>query len=167
MTAPGQPGSEPEAEVPIAAEYGALAGHGGARARFHLAIPVADLAAAAGFYGPVLGCERGRSAADWIDWDIGGHQLVTHAVPGWTGVVANNVVDGEHVPVPHFGLLLNPLSWHALADRLVEVGTSFVIEPQIRFEGMAGQQHTMFLLDPSGNALEFKAFVDDAQVFAT
>lgn len=143
-----------------------LSGHDGGRARFHLAIPVADLDAAAVFYGETLGCARGREAAHWIDWDLGGHQLVTHVVPGWAGVAGTNPVDGNDVPVPHFGVLMTPASFHELADRLRSAEVDFVIEPRIRFEGQAGEQHTMFLLDPSGNALEFKAFADDAQVFA-
>lgn len=144
----------------------AFGGHGGERARFHLAIPVADLDAAAQFYGETLGCTRGRQDSHWIDWNLGGHQLVTHVVDGWTGVVGTNPVDGNNVPVPHFGVLMEPGSFHELADRLVAAGTEFVIEPTIRFAGEVGEQHTMFLLDPSGNALEFKAFADDSQVFA-
>jgi len=143
-----------------------LSGHDGGRARFHLAIPVADLDAAAVFYGETLGCERGREASQWIDWNMGGHQLVTHVVEGWTGVAGTNPVDGNNVPVPHFGVLMAPASFHQLAERLQAADVEFVIEPTIRFEGEAGEQHTMFLLDPSGNALEFKAFADDAQVFA-
>jgi len=143
-----------------------LAGHGGERTRFHLAIPVADLAGAAHFYGEVLGCERGREAAHWIDWNLGGHQVVTHVVPGWTGVAGTNPVDGNDVPVPHFGVLLTPASFAALAERLQAAEVEFVIEPRVRFAGEVGEQHTMFLLDPSGNALEFKAFADDSQVFA-
>jgi len=144
-----------------------LRGHGGARARFHLAIPVADLDDAAEFYGQVLGCERGREASHWIDWNIGGHQLVTHVVDGWTGVAGTNPVDGNDVPVPHFGVLLSPDSFAELAEHMQAANVEFVIEPTIRFEGEAGEQHTMFLLDPSGNALEFKAFAHDSQVFAT
>lgn len=143
-----------------------LAGHDGGRARFHLAIPVADLDAAVVFYGETLGCSRGREAEHWIDWNLGGHQVVTHVVPGWTGVAGTNPVDGNDVPVPHFGVLMTPASFHALADRLRRAEVDFVIEPRIRFEGEVGEQHTMFLLDPSGNALEFKAFADDDQVFA-
>lgn len=141
-------------------------GHTDDRARFHLAIPVADLDAAAHFYGEVLGCPRGREADHWIDWNIGGHQLVTHVVDGWTGVAGTNPVDGAEVPVPHFGVLLTPASFQELAARLQSHDVTFVIEPVIRFAGEVGEQHTMFLLDPSGNALEFKAFADDAQVFA-
>lgn len=144
----------------------AFEGHDGARARFHLAIPVSDLDAAAEFYGNVMGCAQGRSAEQWIDWDLGGHQLVTHRVDGWTGVAGTNAVDGNNVPVPHFGVLLTPAAFHRLAERLRSAECEFVIEPRVRFEGEVGEQHTMFLLDPSGNALEFKAFADDSQVFA-
>ena len=143
-----------------------FSGHGGERARFHLAIPVADLDAAADFYGEVLGCQRGREARDWIDWDLGGHQVVTHVVEGWTGVAGTNAVDGAQVPVPHFGVLLTPASFAELAERVTSAGVDFVIEPTVRFAGEVGEQHTMFFLDPSGNALEFKAFADDSQVFA-
>jgi len=143
-----------------------LEGHNGNQIRFHLAIPVADLDAAAVFYGETLGCERGREASHWIDWNLGGHQLVTHVVPGWIGVAGTNAVDGNDVPVPHFGALLAPSSFQRLADRLRDADVSFIIEPQVRFAGETGEQHTMFLLDPSGNALEFKAFADDSQVFA-
>ena len=144
-----------------------FAGHGGRRARFHLAIPVADLGAAARFYGDVLRCERGRESHDWIDWDLGGHQLVTHVVEGWTGVAGHNPVDGHAVPVPHFGLILRWDDWQALAHRLEEARVDFVIAPKIRFRGKVGEQATMFLTDPSGNALEFKAFRDESGIFAT
>jgi extradiol dioxygenase family protein len=143
-----------------------LAGHHGERARFHLAIPVNDLAAAAAFYGTTLGCERGREAELWIDWNLGGHQLVTHVVDGWTGVAGSNPVDGSDVPVPHFGVLMTPEAFAVFAERLKAAQVSFVIEPTVRFAGQVGEQHTMFFLDPSGNALEFKAFADDTQVFA-
>lgn len=143
-----------------------LQGHDDERARFHLAIPVADLDDAARFYGEVLGCPRGREAEQWIDWNLGGHQVVTHVVPGWTGVAGTNPVDGNDVPVPHFGVLLTPGSFATLAERLRLAEVEFVIEPRVRFAGETGEQHTMFLLDPSGNALEFKAFADDSQVFA-
>lgn len=133
--------------------------------RFHLAIPVDDLAAARRFYGEVLGLARGRSADTWVDWNLHGHQLVTHLAPGRAERV-HNPVDGHDVPVPHFGLLLQVAQFHELADRLRRAGTAFVIEPYLRFEGQPGEQWTMFLLDPAGNALEFKAFADDAQVFA-
>ncbi|MFC4949734.1 VOC family protein [Pseudonocardia sp. GCM10023141] len=133
--------------------------------RFHLAVPVDDLAAAARFYGEGLGCERGRSSDRWIDWNLRGHQFVTHLAPVPPRV--SNPVDGHDVPVPHFGLLLGVAEFHALAARLRELGTAFVIEPYLRFAGQPGEQWTMFLADPAGNALEFKAFADDAQVFTT
>lgn len=136
------------------------------RPRFHLAIPVDDLDRAAHFYGEVLGCPRGRSDTTWIDWDLAGHQLVTHLHAG-AGVAATNPVDDHDVPVPHFGLLLDVDDFARLADRLRAAGTDFVIEPYLRFAGQPGEQWTMFLLDPAGNALEFKAFADDQQVFAT
>jgi extradiol dioxygenase family protein len=133
--------------------------------RFHLAIPVDDLAAARRFYGDVLGLAQGRSADTWVDWNLHGHQLVTHLAPGRADR-SSNPVDGHDVPVPHFGLLLQVPQFQQLADRLREAGTEFVIEPYLRFEGQPGEQWTMFLLDPAGNALEFKAFADDSQVFA-
>jgi extradiol dioxygenase family protein len=137
------------------------------RPRFHLAFPVHDLEAARRFYGTVLGCPEGRSSADWIDFDLYGHQIVAHLVADDTGgSVGTNVVDGDDVPVPHFGLVLDPERWRALADRLRAAGVQFVIEPHTRFEGAPGEQSTMFVLDPSGNALEFKAFADDSMVFA-
>jgi len=135
---------------------------------FHLAIPVRDLAAARAFYGGVLGCPEGRSSTDWVDFDFFGHQLVCHAVAGHgAGRTAHNPVDGHDVPVPHFGMVLEMPDWEALAARLRQAGTAFVIEPHVRFQGMPGEQATMFLTDPSGNALEFKAFRDIAgQLFA-
>ncbi|WIX90161.1 VOC family protein [Amycolatopsis sp. DG1A-15b] len=133
--------------------------------RFHLAMPVDDLAAARRFYGEVLGLAQGRSADTWIDWNLHGHQFVTHLAPAGPQRV-HNPVDGHDVPVPHFGLILTVPQFQALADRLRAAGTEFVIEPYVRFAGQAGEQWTMFLLDPAGNALEFKAFADDAQVFA-
>jgi extradiol dioxygenase family protein len=133
--------------------------------RFHLAIPVDDLAAARHFYGTVLGLPQGRSADTWVDWNLHGHQLVTHLAPGRAERV-HNPVDGHDVPVPHFGLLLQIAQFHELADRLRAANTEFVIEPYLRFEGQPGEPWTMFLLDPAGNALEFKAFADDGQVFA-
>ena len=133
--------------------------------RFHLAVPVDDLQAAAAFYGDVLGCARGRSADTWIDWNLRGHQFVTHLAPGSLPRAANPV-DGHDVPVPHFGLILSVADFHELADRLRDAGVGFVIEPYLRFEGQPGEQWTMFLLDPAGNALEFKAFADEAQIFA-
>lgn len=136
------------------------------RPRFHLAFPVHDLRAARDFYGGVLGCPEGRSADHWVDFDLFGHQIVAHLTDGPADRVVNPV-DGDDVPVPHFGVLLAPDDWGALAERLRAAGTEFVIEPHTRFAGEPGEQSTMFVLDPSGNALEFKAFRDDDQVFAT
>jgi extradiol dioxygenase family protein len=137
-----------------------------ARPRFHLAFPVRDLTEARAFYGGLLGCPEGRSAADWVDFDFHGHQIVAHLAPE-ADTPRTNPVDGEDVPVRHFGVILEPAAWRALADRLLAAGVRFLIEPQTRFAGQPGEQQTMFFLDPSGNALEFKAFADDAQVFAT
>ena len=134
---------------------------------FHLALPVDDLAAARGFYGGVMGCGEGRSSDEWIDFDFYGHQIVTHLAPGAVGDRASNHVDGHGVPVPHFGIVLTMEDWQTLADRLRAAGTEFVIEPTIRFKGQPGEQATMFFRDPAGNALEFKAFADDAMIFAT
>lgn len=136
--------------------------------RFHLAVPVHDLDAARTFYGGLLGCPEGRSADHWVDFDLYGHQLVAHLDTSDTNRVRlTNAVDGDDVPVPHFGVLLAPAAWRALADRLTAAGVEFVIAPHTRFAGEVGEQSTMFFLDPSGNALEFKAFADDNQVFAT
>ena len=137
---------------------------------FHLAIPVQDLRSARLFYGELLGCPEGRSADDWVDFNFFGHQLVCHAVAaGGNGPAhGHNPVDGHDVPVPHFGLVLEMTDWEALAARLKAAGQRFVIEPHVRFRGKPGEQATMFLTDPSGNALEFKAFRDIAgQLFAT
>jgi extradiol dioxygenase family protein len=134
---------------------------------FHLAIPVRDLASARAFYGGLLGCPEGRSAAEWVDFDFFGHQLVCHAVAARAGDASHNPVDGHDVPVPHFGLVLEMADWETLAARLKKAGVSFVIEPHVRFRGEPGEQATMFLTDPSGNALEFKSFRDIAgQLFA-
>jgi extradiol dioxygenase family protein len=135
------------------------------RPRFHLAIAVDDLDAARAFYGDLLGLPQGRSAESWIDWNLFGHQLVTHLGPGGA-TTAHNPVDGHDVPVPHFGAILTVDDFHRLTERLRAGRVDFVIEPHVRFEGQPGEQWTMFLRDPSGNALEFKAFADDAQVFA-
>ncbi|MFK7916909.1 MAG: VOC family protein [Ilumatobacter sp.] len=138
------------------------------RPRFHLAFPVHDLSAARRFYGELLGCPEGRSCDQWVDFDLHGHQIVAHLdTSNVERIRTRNDVDGDHVPVPHFGLLLTPEQWRDLADRLQDAGAEFVIEPHTRFAGEVGEQSTMFLLDPSGNALEFKAFADDHQVFAT
>jgi hypothetical protein len=136
------------------------------RPRFHLAFPVNSLAEARAFYGGLLGCPEGRSADDWVDFDFHGHQIVAHLASA-EAAAATNVVDGEDVPVRHFGLILAPADWQALAARLKASGTRFIIEPQTRFVGQPGEQATMFLTDPSGNALEFKAFADEAMIFAT
>lgn len=133
---------------------------------FHLAFPVHDLASARAFYGKLLGCREGRSSATWVDFDFYGHQIVAHLATGRTAPVGHNPVDGDDVPVPHFGLVLGMEQWNALAARLKQAHVTFVIEPHIRFKGQAGEQATMFLLDPSGNALEFKAFADPAKLFA-
>ena len=142
------------------------------RPAFHLAIPVDDLSRARAFYGGVLGLPEGRSADAWVDWDLHGHQLVTHVVAAagrddTDPVAGHNPVDGHDVPVPHFGLLLSIAEFHALAGRLRAAGTEFLIEPYLRFAGEPGEQWTMFFRDPAGNALEFKAFRDESQVFAT
>ena len=134
---------------------------------FHLAFPVHDLAAARTFYGGTLGCPKGRSSDSWIDFDLFGHQIVAHLDPSAKAVAVANPVDGHDVPVPHFGVVLTMDAWQALADRVKAAGIAFGIEPHIRFVGQPGEQATMFFLDPSGNALEFKAFADDSTLFAT
>lgn len=136
-------------------------------APFHIAFPVDDLDAARHFYGTLLGCPEGRSDADWIDFNLYGHQIVAHRVARRESVAGHNPVDGHDVPVPHFGVVLPPDQWRALADRLQGHGVTFVIEPQTRFAGQPGEQSTMFFLDPAGNALEFKAFADLDRLFAT
>lgn len=133
---------------------------------FHLAFPVDDLAAARAFYGGVMGCAEGRSAEHWIDFDLHGHQIVAHLAPEAVPRRASNPVDGEAVPVPHFGLVLPMTEWNALAERLQAAEVEFVIEPTVRFAGEPGEQATMFLLDPAGNALEFKAMTNPANLFA-
>ena len=133
---------------------------------FHLAVPVDDLAAARRFYGDLLGCPEGRSAGHWVDFDLHGHQLVAHLAPDAVRARATNPVDGEDVPVPHFGVVLPMDEWKPLAQRLQGANVEFVIEPTVRFEGQPGEQATMFLLDPAGNALEFKAMADPAKLFA-
>jgi extradiol dioxygenase family protein len=139
---------------------------------FHLAFQVRDIAEARAFYGGLLGCSEGRSAETWVDFNFFGHQVVCHLNPtlGPEGKIAShaNPVDGHGVPVPHFGVVLTMDRWNSLADRLREQDIEFVIEPCIRFAGQPGEQATMFFLDPSGNALEFKAFKDiETQLFAT
>lgn len=135
---------------------------------FHVAFLVDDLAAARAFYGSVLGCPEGRGAETWIDFDLFGHQIVAHykAPSPKASDLHRNPVDGFDVPVPHFGVLLEMRQWEALAERLKAAGAKFVIEPYIRFKGQIGEQATMFLLDPAGNALEFKAFADMSKLFA-
>jgi extradiol dioxygenase family protein len=133
---------------------------------FHLAFPVDDLAAARGFYGGTLGCHEGRSSASWVDFDFFGHQLVAHLVVGHGGDAGDNPVDGHGIPVPHFGLVLPWDEWGVLAARLRAAGHAFVIEPYVRFAGETGEQGTLFIRDPAGNALEFKAFRDPDQLFA-
>lgn len=133
---------------------------------FHLAFPVHDLSAARQFYGDLLGCPEGRSSPEWVDFDFYGHQIVAHLAPDEVGHRHTSPVDGHDVPVRHFGAILSMQQWHVLADKLKAAGIKFVIEPGIRFKGEPGEQATMFFLDPSGNALEFKAFADLNQVFA-
>jgi uncharacterized protein len=134
--------------------------------RFHLAFPVRDLAEARAFYGDLLGCPEGRSSDEWVDFDFFGHQIVAHLSADEAGHKAHNVVDGDNVPVRHFGIILNMNAWKELAEKLRARGIRFTIEPGIRFEGQPGEQATMFFLDPSGNALEFKAFADEKMIFA-
>ena len=134
---------------------------------FHIAFPVDDLAAARRFYGEVLGCREGRSSDSWIDFDLFGHQIVAHRVPGAGANAAHNPVDGHQVPVPHFGVVLTMEQFDGLAERVRAAGIAFGIAPYVRFKGQVGEQATMFFKDPSGNALEFKAFADMDQVFAT
>ena len=133
---------------------------------FHLAFPVDSLESARRFYGGLLGCPEGRSSDAWIDFNLYGHQIVAHLAPGETGHRTTSAVDGDNVPVRHFGVVLPMREWQALADKLVKAGTKFVIEPHVRFKGQVGEQATMFFLDPSGNALEFKAFEDPSKLFA-
>jgi extradiol dioxygenase family protein len=134
---------------------------------FHLAFPVHDLAAARSFYGELLGCPEGRSSDEWIDFDFFGHQIVAHLSSGPIRDNATNDVDGHGVPVPHFGVVLSMGDWRELAERLETAGVEFAIPPTIRFVGQPGEQATMFFRDPSGNALEIKAFDDPASLFAT
>lgn len=133
---------------------------------FHLAFPVRDLAEARAFYGQLLGCGEGRSSADWVDFDFYGHQIVAHVAPEEVGHRNHSAVDGEQVPVRHFGVILTMDQWQDMAAKLQAAKIKFIIEPQIRFKGQIGEQATMFFLDPSGNAIEFKAFADKSQIFA-
>jgi hypothetical protein len=134
--------------------------------RFHLAFPVTDLACARDFYGRYLGCAEGRSSEAWIDFDFFGHQIVAHKVATAQMSDATSLVDGDNVPVRHFGVVLTLSAWEALAAKFKAAGQAFVIEPHIRFRGEPGEQATMFFLDPFGNALEFKAFADPDRLFA-
>lgn len=133
---------------------------------FHLAFPVNDLSDARAFYGNLLECPEGRSSPDWVDFDFYGHQIVAHLAPHDTGAGSVNAVDGHGVPVRHFGVVLGMQAWRALADRLTGMGVDFVIAPYLRFKGEIGEQATMFFRDPSGNAIEIKAFADIANLFA-
>jgi extradiol dioxygenase family protein len=136
------------------------------RPRFHLAFPVRDLGEARAFYGTLLGCPEGRSSDAWVDFDFHGHQIVAHLTAQDDDGKAHNVVDGEHVPVRHFGVILSMDEWRKLAAKLTDAKVRFVIAPDIRFEGEPGEQATFFIEDPSGNALEFKAFDDEGRIFA-
>jgi extradiol dioxygenase family protein len=133
---------------------------------FHLAFPVDNLEAAREFYVNVIGCKTGRRSDQWIDFDFFGHQVVAHLAPDEVGMASTNKVDGDAVPVKHFGVILEMDQWEALSEKLVKLGIKFIIEPHIRFKGLPGEQATMFFLDPCGNALEFKAFKDKSQIFA-
>ena len=133
---------------------------------FHLAFPVHDLAAARRFYGELLGCPEGRSSSSWVDFDFYGHQIVAHLAPDEVGHRNTNAVDGDAVPVRHFGAVLEIGAWQALAEKLTRAGMRFIVEPHVRFQGEVGEQSTMFFLDPSGNALELKAFKDPSRLFA-
>jgi extradiol dioxygenase family protein len=133
---------------------------------FHLAFPVHDLALARRFYGELLGCSEGRSTDEWVDFNFYGHQIVAHLAPGETGAAQRNAVDGHGVPVRHFGIVLPMAEWERLAQRLKAQGIEFVIEPYTRFKGEPGEQATLFIRDPSGNALEFKGFRSLEQIFA-
>ena len=133
---------------------------------FHLAFPVTSLANARAFYGKLLGCPEGRSSDEWVDFNLYGHQIVAHLAPEEAGHRRTSAVDGDNVPVRHFGVVLPMDEWQHLADKLRAAGTEFVIEPHIRFKGQVGEQATLFFLDPCGNALEFKAFADPSRLFA-
>lgn len=135
------------------------------RPRFHLAFPVRDLEEARRFYGGLLGCPEGRSSPQWVDFDFHGHQIVAHLSREQSPVGVSEV-DGENVPVRHFGLILSIPDWQRVTAKLKAAGTQFIIEPQMRFVGQPGEQATCFFLDPSGNALELKAFADEAMIFA-
>ena len=134
---------------------------------FHLALPVADLAAAETFYCGLLGCGKGRAASRWLDLDFFGHQVTLHLVDAHDDEAPTNPVDGDSVPARHFGIVLEMSDWRALAARLSDESCDFLISPRIRFEGEPGEQATLFVVDPSGNALEFKSFADPARLFAS
>ena len=136
------------------------------RPRFHLAFPVRSLSEARAFYGSLLGCPEGRSSDDWVDFDFFGHQIVAHLSADGRADKAHNVVDGEEVPVRHFGVILSMSEWRQIADKLSRAKVPFLIAPDIRFKGGPGEQATFFVTDPSGNALEFKAFDDESRIFA-
>lgn len=136
------------------------------RPRFHLAFPVRDLSEARAFYGTLLGCPEGRSSDEWVDFDFFGHQIVAHLSAESSSGKTHSEVDGEQVPVRHFGVILGMPEWRTLADRLNQNKVPFVIAPDIRFKGLPGEQATFFIHDPSGNALEFKAFDDENRIFA-
>ena len=144
----------------------ALTTNPGPLSPFHVAFPVHDLALARAFYGEILGCAEGRSADDWVDFNFYGHQIVAHLLPQETGLAQRKAVDGHGVPVRHFGIVLPMSDWETLAARLKATGVGFLIEPYIRFKGQPGEQATMFFLDPSGNAIEIKAFADITKLFA-
>jgi uncharacterized protein len=144
----------------------AVATNPGLLSPFHVAFPVHDLKLARAFYGETLGCPEGRSSADWIDFNFYGHQIVAHLAPEEACQARRNTVDSHGVPVRHFGIVLPMSEWEALAERLRAKGVQFLIEPYIRFKGQTGEQATMFFLDPSGNALEIKAFADVTKLFA-
>ena len=137
------------------------------RPRFHLAFPVHDLEAARRFYAGLLGCQTGRESEHWIDFDLYGHQIVAHLAPDLAGPGGANAVDGKQVPVRHFGLILDWDAFDQLAERFQRAGTDFLVDPYVRFEGQPGEQKTLFVRDPSGNALEFKAFRDESMIFET
>ncbi|UCE31497.1 MAG: VOC family protein [Burkholderiales bacterium] len=158
--------ANPHANAPTDAHADARADAPGPMHPFHLAFAVRSLDEARAFYGGLLGCPEGRSSTEWVDFDLYGHQVVAHLAPQELGEAATNAVDGDQVPVRHFGVVLSMAEWNALAERLRAAGVRFLIEPHVRFRGQVGEQATMFFLDPSGNALEFKAFADRSQLFA-
>ncbi|MEE9373259.1 MAG: VOC family protein [Saprospiraceae bacterium] len=132
---------------------------------FHVAVPVNNLNAARTFYKDVLGCQEGRSSADWVDFNLFGHQFVIHYKEGEKQNIHFSDVDNQAVPIPHYGVVLKMEDWKAMANRLKDYGVDFIIQPYIRFKDEPGEQATMFFLDPCGNALEFKAFNDIGQLF--